>query len=137
MMQSLVYQDVIGKRMVALQQIRKGMEILGFLDVLAKNADHFEPLFVYKADQLTFSVFAEKLSFSDLNEEHHRIHDYLIQYLQEADTKKLEAFIHFCTGCKALPLQNIRVVFSTNPAVLVSKIIGYYISELPVYHYSC
>lgn len=114
-MQSLVYQDVIGKRIVALQQIRKGMEILGFLDVLAKNADLFEPLFVYKADQLTFNVIAEKLSFPELNEEHRKVHDYLMRFLEEADTNKLEIFIHFCTGCKVLPFQKIRVVFFSQP----------------------
>eukprot|EP00112_Aurelia_sp_Birch-Aquarium-sp1_P003804 Seg143.7 transcript_id=Seg143.7/GoldUCD/mRNA.D3Y31 product="hypothetical protein" protein_id=Seg143.7/GoldUCD/D3Y31 len=95
MVQSLVYQDVIGKRIVALQQIRKGMEILGFFYVLAKSADLLEPLFVYKADQLTFNVIAEKLSSPELNEEHRKVHDYLMRFLEEADTKKLEIFIQF------------------------------------------
>ena len=90
MMQSLIYQCVIGKKVVALQRIQKEMDILGILNLLAKNADLFELLFAFKADILSYRVIAEKRSFSDLSDEHHRIQDYLMQYLQEADTKRLE-----------------------------------------------
>ena len=44
MMQAFVYHDVIGKRIVALQQLRTGLNILGLLDTMTKNAKLFVPL---------------------------------------------------------------------------------------------
>ncbi len=75
MIQSLVYKEVIEKRIVALQQIRKGMETFRVLDVFAKNADLFEPLIVYRADQMIFNMIAEKLPLSTQSKVHHSIHN--------------------------------------------------------------
>ena len=46
-MQSVIVHDVIGKRVAALQQIWKGLKILGFLDVLVENPQLFEVFFIH------------------------------------------------------------------------------------------
>eukprot|EP00794_Sanderia_malayensis_P002230 gene2230-2539_t len=110
--QGLVFHDVIGKRVAAFDQLRKGLKLLEVFEVMRENSSLFEPLFVYRDDQLTSALLIEKLRFQDVSEESQVPYQYLRQYLQYATRTTLERFLVFCTGCKILPMQPIRVVFS-------------------------
>lgn len=45
--------DVIGKRKMALDQLRKGLKILGILDEMEKHPGLFESVFNRKQEELT------------------------------------------------------------------------------------
>ena len=102
-MQNLVYHDAIGKRFVALEQIRKGMKLAGVLDVVSHNIDLFEPMFVYNKQQITPSLLLEKIVFPEETEESQIAWQYLTHYIEEAERNTLDEILVFCTGCKMLP----------------------------------
>eukprot|EP00794_Sanderia_malayensis_P004248 gene4248-4813_t len=113
-MQSLIYHDVIGKRVAALEQMRKGLKMLGVLQVVQSNPQIFEPLFVFREKQITADTLQEKLSFPNLNTDYQDAYNHFIRYLKNASSKELEMFVQFCTGSKMLPMQRIKVLFGGN-----------------------
>ncbi len=119
-MQSLVYHDAIGKRFVALEQIRKGMKLGGVLDVVSHNINLFEPMFVYNEQQITPSLFMEKIVFPEETEESKTARQYLTRYIEEAERNTLDEILIFCTGCKMLPYQYISVYFKLGDGAAVS-----------------
>ena len=119
-MQSLVYHDAIGKRFVALEQIRKGMKLMGVLDVVSHNIDLFEPMFVYNEQQITPSLLLEKIVFPEETEESQTAQQYLTQYIEEAERNIQDEILVFCTGCKMLPFQKISVYFKLGDGAAVS-----------------
>lgn len=119
-MQSLIYHDAIGKRVVALEQIRKGMGLLGVLEVVSHNVNLFEPLFVYNEQQITSTLVLEKILFPEATEENKLARQYLIHYIEESKRKTLEEFLVFCTGCRMLPWQKINVYFKVGDGVMIS-----------------
>ena len=46
--QNLIVHDILGKRKISYDQIRKGLKNLGVLDQLEKNPDLFSELFLTK-----------------------------------------------------------------------------------------
>ena len=99
-MQSLVYHDAIGKRFVALEQIRKGMKLGGVLDVVSHNINLFEPMFVYNEQQITPSLFMEKIVFPEETEESKTARQYLTRYIEEAERIPWMKFLYFAQGAK-------------------------------------
>ena len=136
-MQSLVYHDAIGKRFVALEQIWKGMKLMGVLDVVSHNIDLFEPMLVYKEQQITPSLLLEKIVFPEeteesQTEESQTAQQYLTQYIEEAERNILDEILVFCTGCKMLPFQKISVYFKLGDGAAVSTC-AYRLTLPPVY----
>ncbi len=119
-MQSLIYLDVIGKQIVALEQIRKGLRILGVLDVIERNPVMFEPLFTYNESILDAEVVLSKLQFMGVNDDSHQTYSFVLRFLREASSKEFDSFVQFCTGCKVLPMQKIKVLFCKEPAIFAS-----------------
>ena len=118
-MQSLVYHDAIGKRFVALEQIQKGMKLMGVLDVVSHNIDLFEPMFVYNEQQVTSSLLLDKITFSEEIEKSQIAGQYLTCYI-EAERNILDEILVFCPGYKMLPFQKISVYFKLGDGAAVS-----------------
>ena len=66
-MESVVYNDAIGKRVGSLEQIRKGLKLMDVLD-LSANHEILQPLFVYSESDITLDRFLEKIEFEKGNE---------------------------------------------------------------------
>ena len=119
-MQAIVFHEVIGKRIPALEQIRKGLRLLGVLDVMSDYTDLLEPVFIYTGNQLTFTSIAEKLVYSDSFDDHPRTRQFLERFLEEADQLLLEKFVIYCTGSKVLPQRSITVTCDDGLAIVSS-----------------
>eukprot|EP00112_Aurelia_sp_Birch-Aquarium-sp1_P013576 Seg2884.1 transcript_id=Seg2884.1/GoldUCD/mRNA.D3Y31 product="G2/M phase-specific E3 ubiquitin-protein ligase" protein_id=Seg2884.1/GoldUCD/D3Y31 len=108
-MQYIMLHDVIGKRVAALEQIRKGLQMLGSLDVMMKNPAIFESFFVYKETDLSADLLLEKLRFDVFQDEVPKVKGFLLRYIEEACQIDLERLLVFVTGCKSLPSKKIDV----------------------------
>lgn len=102
---------MIGKRIPALQQLRKGMELLQVLEVIEANASLFEPLFVYQHGQLSVETVKAKLKFDKTKDDHAHLHQFFMRFLQNANFKELESFWIFCRGSRQLPSCDIHVSY--------------------------
>ena len=107
----MIYHEVIGKRLVALQQIRSGLKVFGFLDVLMKYPKILEPVFVYKEDYLTPSVLLSTFHYDESKEEYPSVHEFFVRFVNECTYADLEKLLIYCTGCKLLPLKHIQVKY--------------------------
>ena len=103
--------DVIGKRKLSLDQLRKGLNTLGLLLELEKNPSLFESLFSQKQEEITFTSVKDHLVFPEQQDEVvHRMLTMLEKFLKEAPVERLESFMKFCTGSKCiLALQNKKI----------------------------
>ena len=119
-MQSVILHDVIGKRVAALQQIRKGLNILGFLDVLTENPQLFEVFFIHDEKALSSDLLIEKLKFDESKELNKGTHNFLIKFLLESCCDNLEKFLVFTTGCRALPQGKIVVKYTAGSSFFAS-----------------
>ena len=66
-MESVVYNDAIGKRVGSLEQIHKGLKPMDVLDLLSANREILQPLFVYSENDITLDCFLEKIEFEKGN----------------------------------------------------------------------
>ncbi|CAB4045193.1 Hypothetical predicted protein, partial [Paramuricea clavata] len=66
--QSIASFEVIGKRKMALDQLRKGMKTLGLLDKIEKHAGLFESVFNRGQEKLTPASIKDHLLFSQQQE---------------------------------------------------------------------
>ena len=99
--QNLIVHDVLGKRKISYDQIRKGLKNLGVLDQLEKNPDLFFELFVTK-EKLTFEEVVKVLKFDNGVSEKNK--EFLNRFLQKCSECKLQQFLLFVTASKQLPL---------------------------------
>lgn len=63
--QSIVMYEVISKRKMALDQLRKGLITLGVLDEMSKHPHLFESVFTFKRVELTPAIVREYLKYPD------------------------------------------------------------------------
>ena len=103
--------DVLGKRKISYDQIRKGLKNLGVLDQLGKNPDLFSELFVTK-EKLTSEEVMKVLKFdNDVSEKNK---EFLNRFLQKCSESKLQEFLLFVTASKQLPLVSKIIVKEDN-----------------------
>ena len=91
--QLLVESTVLTKKKVVLDQLRKGLQILGVLDEISQRPRLFENLFVNKPDvsDVTALKVISSLRFSTNNSCATR--DHLIQYINECSK---QGMYHVC-----------------------------------------
>ena len=63
--QSIVMYEVISKRKMALDQLRKGLTTLGVLDEMSKHPLLFENVFTFKPVELTPATVKDCLKYPD------------------------------------------------------------------------
>ena len=98
--QNLFVHDVLGKRKISLEQIRRGLETLDVHKHLKYLPDLYEPLFIYIL--ITPRSIVSLLKFND-DIQHHDVVQYLQKFVCEADTDLLEDFLVFATASKVPP----------------------------------
>ena len=91
--------EVIGKRKMGLDQLRKGLKTLGVLEMMEKYPQLFEDFFHPKPKPLTPLCVRENLLFPQHpNEEDHLIIGMLIQFVEQSSQERLQCFLKFCIG---------------------------------------
>ena len=113
--QNLIVYDVLGKRKISYDQIRKGLKNLGVLNQLERNPDLFSELFVTK-EKLTSEEVMKVLKFdNDVSEKNK---EFLNRFLQKCSESKLQEFLLFVTASKQLPLVSKITVKEDNSNAL-------------------
>jgi len=104
-MQGIIFNNVLGKRIPALDQIRKGLNLYGVRELLENNPSIFRSLFCYDATNLNAESILHRVEFvSDAVEKNKKTHTYFMNFIKCASQSILERFCIFCTGSKSLPL---------------------------------
>ena len=93
--------DILGKRKISYDQIRKGLKNLGVLDQLEKNPDLFSELFLTK-EKLTSEEVMKVMKYGNSVSEKNK--DFLNRFLRRCSEYKLQQFLLFVTASKKLPL---------------------------------
>ena len=99
--QNLIVHDIIGKRKISYDQIRKGLKNLGVLDQLDKNPDLFSELFLTN-EKLTSEEVMKVMKYDNSVSEKNK--DFLNRFLQKCSGCKLQQFLLFVAASKQLPL---------------------------------
>ena len=118
--QNLIIHDAIGKRKVVLDQLREGLQTLGFGARLSVYPDLFEELFV-AGDNITCSKVKKCLVFPvQLTDEESRGKGYFEDYLTTASSEKMKDLLIFATGAPCVPdfgLGKIRIEFTDDSSI--------------------
>lgn len=118
--QNLIIHDAIGKRKVVLDQLREGLQALGFGARLSVYPDLFEGLFV-AGNNITCSKVKECLVFPvELTDEEGRVKEYCEDYLQTASIEKMKDLLIFATGAPCVPdfgLGKIHIEFTDDSSI--------------------
>ena len=121
LLQAILFHDVVGKRLPSLLQLRKGLKLLGVLEVIEQNPDLLQPYFVYSEGLLCSKSLLEKLVFEEsskcLNQ---TTHEFFLRFIESASTATLEALLILCHGSKLLPITEITVSYSSTIGFAVS-----------------
>lgn len=121
-MQGIIFQEVLGKRVLALEQLRNGLNLLGVADLLRLNSDLLKPLFVFDESSITHEQLVEKIKFDKVSkDEHGETHSWFLDFLRNCTKANLQNFMVFCTGSKFLPVnQTIKVKYSNSEGFVSS-----------------
>lgn len=122
-MQSIIFHDVLGKRILALDQIKKGLTMLGVNELLENNIELFKPLFCFEKKMFTSDALLQKLKFvnDDGNSESTNTHAYFLHFIKNASIQTLEKFCLYCTGSACLPFDNcIKITYNGNDGFVAS-----------------
>ena len=111
-MQQMIFNDVIAKRVAVLNQLRNGLKLMGLLDMICRNRELFEPLFVYKKNSLSVEKLLTHIDFDITKDEFPVCHGFFLNFLKTLDIEKIEQFLIFATGCRLLPTNKINVKFA-------------------------
>ena len=113
--QSLIVHDTIGKPKILLDQLREGLQTLGFGSRLRLYPELFKELFVAGEKELQGSYVREILVFPpEMSDDERNIMDHMSEFIVTATPTVLKAFLTFSTGAPCLPefgLGRIRIVF--------------------------
>ena len=110
----MIIHDVIGKRKISLDQIRKGLQILGLLDDLQKYPSFYEVLFT--AQNVTPMAIIASFTYEPKDIEQSIVVSYLKEFLVGCDQEILEKFLIFITATKSLP-SSIRIRMEASNAI--------------------
>lgn len=123
--QSLIVHDAIGKRKIVLDQLREGLQTLGFGARLSVLPDLFKELFVAgEAEEIAANKVKECLTFpAELSDEECTIKVCLEEYIMTATQESLKDLLIFTTGAPCLPhfgLGRITVEFTDDSSIFSS-----------------
>ena len=122
--QSLIIHDTLGKPKILLDQLREGLQTLGFGSRMQLYPDIFKELFVEGEKQLRGCDVKDILMFpSEASDEQKTILDYMTAFIVAATPTVLKAFPTFSTGAPCLPdydLGRIRIEFDDVESIFSS-----------------
>ena len=118
-LQNLIVHDILGKRKLWYDQIRKGLKNLGVLDQLEKeNPDLLSELFLTK-EKLTSEEVMKVMKYDNSVSEKNK--DFLNRFLQRCSECKLQQFLLFVTASKQLPLVSKITVKADNSNAIFGR----------------
>ena len=129
--QGIIFHDVLGKCIAGLDQIRKGLSVLGVRDVIEKNKELFKALFCYDQEQLCADALINRLEFDNEQIDTHKAtHGFFTKFIKTADKKTLQSFCLYCTGCINLPFSaSIKVKYEGDQGFYASTCL--YVIRVP------
>ena len=109
--QSVVMYEVISKRKMALDQLRKGLNTLGVLDEMSKHPHLFESVFTFKPVELTPAIVKECLKYPDeLSDQAQETKMMMNRFVDQSSSARLMQLMQYCTGSKMMPsVQNFAI----------------------------
>jgi len=109
--QSVVMYEVISKRKMALDQLRKGLTTLGVLDEMSKHPYLFENVFTFRPVELTPTTVKDCLKYPDeLSEQAQDTKMMMIRFVDQSSSARLMQSMQYCTGSKTMPSdQNFEI----------------------------
>jgi len=110
--QSVVMYEVISKRKMALDQLRKGLTTLGVLDEMSKHPYLFENVFTFRPVELTPTTVKDCLKYPDeLSEQAQDTKMMMmIRFVDQSSSARLMQSMQYCTGSKTMPsVQNFEI----------------------------
>ena len=109
--QSIVMYEVISKRKMALDQLRKGLTTLGVLDEMSKHPHLFENVFTFKPVELTPTTVKDCLKYPDeLSKQAQDTKMMMTRFVDQLSSARLMQFMQYCTGSKTMPsVQNFVI----------------------------
>ena len=85
------------KHKAAMDQLRKGLSILGLLDEMEKNPTKFEKLFVHQDDGISSSYVKSLLKIQETAKGKEQV-QMLFKFIENCNDKELSSFLAFLTG---------------------------------------
>lgn len=105
MLQGIIFHEELEKRIPALNQIRKGLKLLGVGDMIENNVELFEELFCYKSENFTPESLLNKLAFNENQiQQQPSLHNFFLDFISNATKETLKKFCRYCTGSSCLPI---------------------------------
>lgn len=115
--QNIMTHFVLFKRKFVMDQLRKGMELMGVLDQVKNHPNFYSELLTAKAT-FTAIQLIDILCFED--DPPSVCVDNLKRFLNQADVKTLTNVVRYITGSIYLPRKNISVTFTKRNGFFVS-----------------
>ena len=111
LIQSVVMYEVISKRKMALDQLRKGLNTLSVLDEMSKHPHLFESVFNFKPVELTPAIVKECLKYPDeLSDQAQETKMMMNRFVDQSSSARLMQLIQYSTGSKMMPsVQNFAI----------------------------
>ena len=106
-MQSLLVHEVILKHKTALDQMRKGLSILGLLilgllEEIEKSREKFQSYFVHEDDDVDADFMVSLLRLPDASSPSvQNVVQVLLSFIKDAKKEALRQFLCFVTGCRS------------------------------------
>lgn len=122
--QSLIVHDAIEKPKILLDQLREGLQTLGFGSRMQVYPELFKELFVAGEKEMKGSDIKEILMFpSEMSDADKTIMEHMTEFIVGATPDILKAFPTFATGAPCLPefgLGRIRIEFEDAGSIFSS-----------------
>lgn len=103
--------EVISKRKMALDQLRKGLTTLVVLDEMSKHPNLFGSVFTFKPVKLTPATVKDCLKYPDeLSDRAQETKMMMTRFVNQSSSARLMQLMQYCTGSKMMPsVQNFAI----------------------------
>ena len=115
--QNIMTHFVLFKRKVVMDQLRKGLELMGVLDQIKNHPDFYSQLLT-AASSFTSLQLIDTLCFED--NPTLVLVDNLKRFINQADAQTLKSVVRYVTGSIYLPRKSVSVTFSERNGFFVS-----------------
>lgn len=115
---AILFQEVIGKRTAALEQLREGLKTLDVIDCLSNNPMLCMPLFMYEEENVSCETVKDILLFDTSCSEQTK--ENLLKCVTEMTKSDLVNFIHFISASRVLPRKRITIKVDEADGVFAS-----------------
>lgn len=101
--QAAVVHDVLAQRKIVLDQLRQGLQILGFGKKMSQHPNLFEELFLARLEDFTAQEVLDVLDFQVTNKDEEETKTFVMSWIRKETNAILKKFLVFSTGSPRLP----------------------------------